>query len=136
MSKKKGHISITKVQTAFNEAIRRRDVICRVRDENPCKGSLQCSHFYPVGSNSTLRFYPHNAFGQCAGHHLSHHNRNPAFYCRWITETYPSQVSYMESVRKKTIKYSQEVLRTIYTLCEDDNLIDLEEYIRSLLKDE
>lgn len=135
MSKKKGHLSITKVQTVFNDAIRRRDTFCRVRDDRPCAGGIQCSHFYPVGSNNTLRFYPHNAYGQCAGHHLSHHNRNPAFYCRWITETYPTQVSYMESVRHKTIKYTQEVLKTIYEYCITDNLDDLEYYLKELLND-
>lgn len=135
MSKKKGHLSITKVQTAFNDAIRRRDNMCRVRDERPCAGGLQCSHFYPVGSNNTLRFYPHNAYGQCAGHHLSHHNRNPAFYFRWITEVYPTQVNYMESVRHKTIKYTQEVLKTIYEYCITDNLDDLEYYLKELLND-
>lgn len=128
------HISITKVQTAFNNAIRRRDCFCRIRDERPCSGGLQCSHFYPVGSNNSLRFYPHNAFGQCAGHHLSHHNRNPAFYCRWITDNYPAQVSYMESIRHKTIKYSQSVLKDIYSFCMNDELEELETYIRGLFE--
>lgn len=128
------HISITKVQTAFNTAIRKRDCFCRIRDERPCSGGLQCSHFYPVGSNNSLRFYPHNAFGQCAGHHLSHHNRNPAFYCRWITDNYPDQVSYMESIRNKTIKYSQSVLKDIYSFCMNDELEELESYIRGLFE--
>lgn len=131
---RKTHLSITKVQTAFNEAIRKRDVFCRIRDERPCSGSLQCSHFYPVGSNNSLRFYPHNAFGQCAGHHLSHHNRNPAFYCRWITETYPDHVTFMENNRHKTVKYTQETLKKIYSFCINDQLEELETYIRGLFE--
>lgn len=129
---KKKKLSISKVQEAFNKAIVRRDSACMVKNDNPCSGQLQCSHFYPVGGNSGLRFYPYNAFTQCAGHHFSHHNRDPFFYPKWMQEHCPEELKWMESVRGIPVRYSQYVLSCIYESCKEDDLETVREIVREL----
>lgn len=129
---KKSKIKLSTVQTAFNKAICLRDKVCRVHDGTPCKGVLQCSHFYPVGGNSGLRFYPFNAFGQCAGHHLSHHNRDPLMYARWMESHYPEELKWMEAVRGIPVRYSQQVLAEILDTCREGNLALVRTIIRRL----
>ena len=127
--------TIQQVQKDFNRAIVRRDGFCRVQDHRTlCKGILQCSHFFPVGGNSCLRFYPYNAFAQCAGHHLTHHNRDPKFYTEWMLEFYSLELDWMDSVRGKNLRYNQEVLEKISNFCKKDKLQELAEYIKEILK--
>lgn len=128
----KKKLSVSKVQEAFNKAIVRRDMACMVKNENPCSGQLQCSHFYPVGGNSGLRFYPYNAFAQCAGHHMSHHNRDPLFYSKWMQIHCPDELAWMESVRGVPVRYSQYVLSCIYESCKEDDLETVREIVREL----
>ena len=125
-------IRISKVQEAFNKAIIRRDMRCMVANDLPCSGGLQCSHYYPVGGNSCLRFYPFNAYAQCAGHHLAHHNRDPLFYTQWMQLNHAKELYWMESVRGKSVRYTQVVLNEIYTLCQADNLDGVAEVVRGL----
>lgn len=129
---KKKKLSISKVQEAFNKAIVRRDSACMVKNDNPCSGQLQCSHFYPVGGNSGLRFYPFNAFTQCAGHHFSHHNRDTLFYPKWMQEHCLEELKWMESVRGIPVRYTQAVLFDIYNACKTDNLMALVDIVRGL----
>jgi len=118
--RKKG-LTLSKVQTLFNRAIIERDRQCMVQNGDRCSGQLQCSHFYPVGGNSGLRFYPYNAFAQCAGHHLAHHNRDPKFYAEWMMKNHPEELEWMDSVRGKPVRYNKFVLTDIYAhLCADD----------------
>lgn len=131
---KKKKLTIQQVQQNFNRAIVRRDGICRVTDgRTNCKGVYQCSHFFPVGGNSCLRFYPYNAFTQCAGHHLAHHNRDPKFYTVWMQEHYQHELEWMESVRGKSLRYTQPILEQISDLCRNEQLRELAELIRGLL---
>ena len=122
-----------KVQDTFNEAIRKRDGRCTYDLPHNCSASLQCSHFFPIGSNDALRFYPPNAWTQCAAIHMEHHNRNPLVYVRWMEENFASSLEYMESVRKRTVKYSQPVLKDIYALCREGKIEALTAYIENLL---
>lgn len=133
MKRRGAKITTEKVQKAFNRAIVRRDKICRVRESGTvCAGDMQCSHFFPVGGNGGLRFYPANAYAQCAGHHFSHHNRNPAFYHEWMMENAPEELEWMESVRGKPLRYSQGVLAEILECCENDDLESVALIVRGL----
>ena len=129
---KKKKLSITKVQEAFNKAIVRRDSACMVKNDSPCSGQLQCSHFFPVGGNSGLRFYPYNAFTQCASHHITHHNRDPLFYAEWMQIHCPEELKWMESVRGLPVRYTQAVLMEIYQACMNDNLFEVQRIVRGL----
>lgn len=129
---KRPEIRKERVQREFNAMITRLGKRCWVKDDTPCSGQLQCSHFFPVGGNSGLRYYPFNAFPQCAGHHFSHHNRNPLFYTRWMEINYPEELEWMESVRRKPLRYTHEVLRTILSLCVHNKVWELRDYIRGL----
>ena len=128
----KKKLSVSKVQEAFNKAIVRRDSRCMVRNDSPCSGQMQCSHFYPVGGNSGLRFYPYNAFTQCAGHHIAHHNRDPLFYSKGMQIHCPEELSWMESVRGIPVRYSQVVLGDILTACKADDLEEVRRIVRGL----
>ena len=134
-------ISITRLQTKFNKMIVERDSICQVRDgRNSCAGQLQASHFFPVGANSVLRFYPFNCFGQCAGHHLAHHNRDPLFYAEWIKAKYPEELEFMRVAKNKTIRYNQTVLAEIDRILTSQKTAylrsnELARYIRSFLNE-
>ena len=130
-------LTAKKVQVEFNDAITRRDAMCMVRDGSPCsivdkEHPLHCSHFFPTGGNSGLRFYPFNAFAQCAGHHISHHNRNPKFYAEWMMKNHPEELEWMESVRGKAVRYTQVVLRDIMKACKDDDLDKVRDIVRGL----
>ncbi len=128
------HIRISKVQEAFNKAIVRRDRACMIKNDNPCSGQLQCSHYYPVGGNSGLRFFPYNAYAQCAGHHLAHHNRDPLFYTQWMQLNHPDELYWMESVRGRPVRYTQHILQYIYEACEADALDTVAKIVRGLFK--
>lgn len=127
-------LTAKKVQVEFNKAIVRRDLTCMVRDANPCSGQLQCSHFYPVGGNSGLRFYPYNAWCQCAGHHFSHHGRNQRFYNKWMEQHCSEELEWMESVMGKPVRYTQIVLRDIMDACKRDDLDSVRDIVRGLFK--
>lgn len=125
-------ITLVRVQKEFNAMVCRLGKVCRVTDGSPCSGGLQCSHFFPVGGNGGLRYYPFNAFPQCAGHHFSHHQRNPLFYAEFMQDNYPEELEWMESVRRNPLRYTHEVLRTILSLCVHNKVWELRDYIRSL----
>ena len=122
-------ISINKVQDAFNSAIRRRDCRCMVRDFEPCYGSLEASHFYTVGGNPALRFYPPNAWTQCSKHHWNHHNKSAKTYVLWMQENKAKELEYMQSARSRYIKYDDETKAEIMRLCDEDRLDELQRMI-------
>lgn len=122
------------VQIEFNRAIVRRDhKKCMVQDGLcRCAGHPQCSHFFAVKGNSGLRFYPPNAHCQCAGHHLIHHNRDQYFYSKWMMNHYPEELEWMETVRGRAVRYTQEVLQEILDASKKDNLDRVREIVRGL----
>lgn len=132
--KRKGpkKITVTKVQELFNAAIRRRDNCCMTA-HSPCSGNLECSHFFAKGGNGSLRFYPPNCLTQCSAHHFEFHQRNPMPYVRVVEAR--GKLEWMEASRRKTIKYTQEVLRTVIAYCAKDDLRGLERYIEELIGD-
>jgi hypothetical protein len=135
-AKKKTTLTITKVQKAFNDAIRERDGQCTIAGKDChgyCSGHLECSHFFPVGANSSLRFYPGNAYAQCSSAHFEHHNRNPMIYVSWMKETKADDLEWMQSVRSKaSVRYNQGTLRDIYAFCKSGKMQELKEYIEEL----
>ena len=135
--KKSKKLTVTKVQDAVNAAIRRRDGRCMVRDHrHECAGVLTASHFFAVGGNSCLRFYPFNIFGQCFGHHGIHERKHdPVFYHNFMLANYPEELEWMERNQGKSIKYSQPVLEKIRDYAISDDLDGLRDYIRELFKE-
>jgi hypothetical protein len=128
MAKQK--LTAAKVQKLFNEAIRKRDNGCINKGE--CSGNLECSHFYPVGGNSGIRFHPDNAHTQCSRHHFDHHNRDPLMYVRWMERYKPEVLEKLEIMRHNAIRYNQSTLREIKALCKSGDLDTLRELIESL----
>ena len=128
-------ISLDKVQTAFNNAIKRRDCRCMIRDFEPCYGQLECSHFFPVGSNPAIRFYPPNAYAQCQKHHWKHHNdkKCSCWYENWMKENHLEDYDKMILMRHKIIKYDDDLKSQIIKLCNEDKLDELTELIKKEL---
>ena len=131
---RKNKISLTKVQEAFNSAIKRRDRRCMVRDYELCGGQLECSHFFSVGSSPSLRFYPPNAWTQCQKHHWRHHNKEEPFYLNWVSQNHFMEWQLMENIRHKYIKYTDDLKAEIIRLCNADKLDELKELIEGELK--
>lgn len=126
-------LTISKVQMEFNAAIRRRDGAC-VMCHSEHAGPLQASHFFTVGGNGAMRFYPDNVHAQCAKHHHAEfHHDNPLPYARWM-EANVQSFSWMEDNRKREIKYNQQVLAEILAYCQADELVELGLYIERHLK--
>lgn len=132
----KNNIPIKKVQKAFSAAIRRRDCRCMVKDNEPCSGALECSHFFTQGGNPSLMFYPANAYAQCQKHHYNHHNNNEPFYMNWIMETHEKDFIEMQNLRHCYIKYTDELKAEIIKLCSEDRLNDLQILLKRKLKNE
>lgn len=126
---RRNKISLDKVQQVFNNAIKRRDGRCMVKDYEFCCGQLECSHFYTVGSSSALRFYPNNAYAQCHKHHWNHHNKDKRTYVEYMQNNHLSDLEYMRIARQRYIKYSDELKAEIIRLCESDKLEELAELI-------
>ena len=131
-------IPLDKVQTAFNNAIKRRDCRCMIRDYEPCYGGLECSHFFTVGSSPSLRFYPANAYAQCQKHHWKHHNvwtygDNLISYQGWLEEHHKQDLEEMELLRHRYIKYTDDLKAEIIRLCNEDKLDELTELIKKEL---
>ena len=120
-------ISLDKVQTAFNNAIKRRDCRCMIRDYEPCYGGLETSHFYTVGSSPSLRFYPTNAYAQCQKHHFNHHNKkeDATMYQDWLYNHHQEDVEKMTELRHRYIHYTDELKSEIIRLCNEDKLDEL-----------
>ena len=130
---RKNKISLDKVQEAFNSAIKRLDMRCMVRDFEPCCGGLECSHFFTVGANQSIRFYPPNAYAQCQKHHFNHHNRQDNFYAEWVKENHGADYDYMLQTRHRFIKYTDELKAEIIRLCNSDRLDELKTLIEGEL---
>jgi hypothetical protein len=134
-TKAKKKLTTKKVQEAVNAAIRRRDGTCMVRDgRHPCNGILTASHFYAVGGNGSVRYYPGNIHAQCLGHHGIHErNQDPVFYHAWMLANHPDELEFIERARGRVLKYDQETLHTIKDLADADRLDELAAYIRGKL---
>ena len=126
---RKNKIPLEKVQKAFNDAIKRRDCRCMVQDYEPCEGQLECSHFYTVGANPTLRFYPPNAYTQCQKHHWNHHNKKYTFYEMFLVAEHPQDWLKMQRLRHCIIRYTDELKAEIIKLCKEDKLDELTQRI-------
>ena len=128
-------ISLDKVQSAFNDAVKRRDCRCMIRDYEPCYGQLECSHFFTVGGNQTLRFYPPNAYTQCSKHHWKHHNdkKCSCLYENWMKENHLEDYNTMILMRHKIIKYDDDLKSHIIKLCNENRLDELTELIEKEL---
>lgn len=131
---RKHKIPLEKVQRAFNDAIKRRDRICMVKDFEPCFGQLEASHFFCVGSSSAMRFYPPNCYAQCQKHHWNHHNKDVPFYFNFMTYFRRDDLDYMETHRNMYIKYTDELKAEIIRLCNADKLDELKELIEKELE--
>ena len=131
---RKRKIPLDKVQGAFNAAIKRRDCRCMIHDDEPCSGSLECSHFHTVGGSPALRFYPPNAYAQCARHQWNHHNRKDSSnaYRQWLDAYHHGDSCYMQGKRKSYIRYTDSLKAEIIRLCSADMLDDL----KTLIEDE
>jgi len=129
--KKTKKLSRVEVQAAVNAAIRRRDGRCVVTDDkHACAGHLTASHFYSVGGNGCLRFYPPNIHTQCFGHHGIHErNQDPVFYHYHMIANHLEALEFMDGTRGSVVKYDQETLRHIKELADGDCLDTLREYI-------
>lgn len=135
---RKHKISLDKVQNAFNSAIKRRDCRCMIRDFEPCYGELETSHYFTVGANPSLRFYPPNAYAQCQKHHWKHHNvwtygDNFISYQGWLEEHHKQDLKEMELLRHRFIKYTDDLKAEIIRLCNEDKLDELTELIKKEL---
>lgn len=126
---RKNKIPLGKVQKAFNDAIKRRDCRCMVQDFDFCEGQLECSHFYTVGANPTLRFYPPNAYTQCQRHHWNHHNKKWQFYEMFLVAEHQQDWLKMQRLRHCIIKYTDELKAEIIKLCNEDRLDELTQRI-------
>lgn len=123
---------IARVQKVFNEAIRRRDGFC-VMDHSGHAGNLEASHFFSVGANGSLRFYPPNVHCQCTKHHKAEfHNDNPLPYADWMRAHVP-ELEFMEQNRKRIIRYTQPIRDRIEELCKADRLDELQDLITSMI---
>lgn len=126
-------ITVSKVQTIFNAAIRRRDGMCVMAGDHA--GNLECSHFFTVGGNGALRFYPPGAHTQCTSHHHAEfHNDNPLPYTRWM-QVNVAELDWMEDHRKTIIRYSQPTLHAIAEYCKKDAMVQLQQFIEALIKE-
>lgn len=125
-------IPITKVQDAFNAAIKRRDCRCMIKDFEPCCGVLECSHFFTVGSSPSLRFYPLNAYAQCSRHHQNHH-AGGTLYSDFMMDFHQVDLDKMLSMKNRIIKYTDDLKRQIIKLCNEDNLLELKSLIEGEL---
>jgi hypothetical protein len=132
---RKHKIPLSKVQEAFNAAIKRRDRRCMVRDYEPCCGELECSHYLTVGSSPSLRFYPPNAYAQCSKHHWNHHHLcNRTTYSDWMWENHIKDIETMRLLRDRYIKYTDELKAEIIRLCNADKLDELKTLIEEQLQ--
>ena len=125
-------IPITKVQDAFNAAIKRRDSRCVIKDFEPCCGSLECSHFFTVGGSPSLRFYPLNAYTQCSRHHINHH-AGGTLYSDFMMDFHQADLDKMLSMKNRIIKYTDELKAEIISLCKADKLDELKDLIEKEL---
>lgn len=129
---RKHKIPISKVQDAFNSAIKRRDGRCLIKDYEPCCGALECSHFFTVGASPSLRFYPLNAYTQCSRHHFNHH-QGGSLYSDFMMDFHQADLDKMLSMKNRIIKYTDDLKRQIIKLCNEDKLDELKMLIEGEL---
>lgn len=120
-----------KVQLILNKAIVRRDRYCVMDGEHSEK--LEASHFFTVGANGSMRFYPPNVHCQCHKHHSEYHNDSAIPYVLWM-ESNIDEMEYMQKNRKKTLHYSQSMLYSIKEMSERDDLDGIQVLIESMLE--
>lgn len=126
----RSNIPLKKVQKAFSAAIKRCDCRCMIKDDEPCSGALECSHFFTQGSSPSLMFYPANAYAQCSRHHFNHHNKKKPFYLEWIMNIHNADFLEMQTLRRCYIKYTDGLKAEIVKLCNDDRLNELQDLLK------
>ena len=127
---KKKKLTAAKVQVEFNKMIVRRDGKSVLSGS---KDNLQASHFFSVGGNGALRFYPPNVHAMTAGEHrFGYHGSDTLTYTVWMQDNVP-ELPWMAKNRTKTIRYGQPFLRDILTLCKMDSVEELTQLIEKLL---
>lgn len=126
---RKNKIPLKKVQIAFSNAIKRRDMRCMVQNYEPCSGELETSHFFTQGANPSIMFYPPNAYAQCSHHHYMHHNGKMRFYEQWIITYHSAAWLRMQKLRHGIIHYTDGLKSKIIELCNNDQLEELKELI-------
>jgi hypothetical protein len=129
-------IKISALQKIVNEAVRKRDEVCMVRDgKRSCSGVLTASHYFSVGGNSTWRFYPPNIHCQCLLHHGVHERRQePFFYTDWMEKYFPEELQFMQDNWGVILRYNQVVRREIKKLALAGDLEGLKDYIEQMIR--
>jgi hypothetical protein len=120
-----------KIQPYFNRAVIARDGRCVVCGADL---NLQCSHYFTVGANGGLRFFPGNAYAFCAKCHLKHHTDDPSFFHRWMIEHRGPALKRIEALKGSSVRYTQAVLEQIRAYCKSGELIPLEAYLEELME--
>lgn len=130
LKKKSNKLTEKQVQDIFNAMVRRRDERCIITGVTK---NLDCSHFYNIERNRAIKYYPRNAYAMSKKVHFVHHYEDPFLYPKWIERHDPEGVEWMKRARKRSIKYTQEVLTHIAYLCAKDKVVELEQYIEDLI---
>ena len=129
-------IKISALQKIVNEAVRKRDGDCKIRDgKRQCGGVLTASHYFSVGGNSTWRFYPPNIHCQCLLHHGVHERRQePFFYTAWMERHQAEALEYMTKHWGVVIRYTQPIRAEIKKLAQAGELDKLQALIEGLVE--
>lgn len=129
----RGVLTAAKIQPDVNAAI--------VRSEEYCCTSgrpgpyLQCSHFIEVGGSPCLRFYPPNMHSQTADDHIAYHCKSSFRYAAYMIRAVP-EAEWMDEIRARSIKYTQERLERIQAYAKRDQIEELKMYIENLMEEE
>lgn len=92
-SKKGASYYKQKADGLFSQYVRRRDGCCLRCGKTE---SLQCAHI--IGRrNHRLRYDPQNAITLCYACHIHFAHKEPVAFTRWLEETRPEQLRYLES---------------------------------------
>jgi len=124
-------VTVTKVQEIFNAAIKRRDNSCVTCGRIEY---LQASHFFGKGGSGSIRYHPQNVHTQCSKCHIEWHNNTCMPYLRYMENNVP-KFELVEQMKKKTIKYNQEILSKIVELSKQDDLDGVEKLIEERMID-
>ena len=114
------------MQDAVNKAIRERDGQC-INSDGSCCGRLEASLFRE--RREGLVEHADSA----SKHHISPPPAEPALLRPMDAGKLPGELEWMETARKRVVKYSQPVLRDILDMARRGALDELTEYIRALI---
>jgi len=129
----RGVLTAAKVQPEVNAAIIRLEEYC-VTSGRPGP-YLQCSYFIEVGGSPCLRFYPPNMHAQTADDHIAYHCKSSLRYAAYMIRSVP-EIEWMDEIRARSIKYTQERLERILDYAKRDQIEELKMYIEILMEEE